>query len=83
MKTLVLNGVAERASYWFLACYFVKGLRAPLASDYLIGHRIVFVLIGIGSSQQWCRIFLQKFPENNRAIVFRVYTHYSKSYQHI
>ena len=38
MKPPVLDGIAERARDWFLACYFVKGLRAPLAGDYLIGH---------------------------------------------
>ena len=38
MQTLVLDGVAEGASYWFLACYFIECLRTPFASDYLIGH---------------------------------------------
>ena len=38
MKTLVLDGVAKRASYWFLACYFIECLGTPFARDYLIGH---------------------------------------------
>ena len=43
MKPLVLNRIAECASDRFLACYFVKGLRAPLPGDNLIGH-----LLGLG-----------------------------------
>src|SRR5215208_7049905 len=38
----MLDGVAERARDWFLACYFVEGLRAPLPRDNLIGHRKFF-----------------------------------------
>jgi hypothetical protein len=38
MQTLVLDRVAERASYWFLACYFIECLGTPFARDYLIGH---------------------------------------------
>jgi len=41
MQPLMLDGIAESASDWFLACNFVKGLGTPLPSDYLIGHRIV------------------------------------------
>ena len=44
MKTLVLDGVAERASYWFLACYFIECLGTPFARDYLIGHFVVYVV---------------------------------------
>jgi hypothetical protein len=38
MQPLMLDGIAERARNWFLACYFIKGLGTPFASDYLIGH---------------------------------------------
>ena len=38
MQPLMLNGVAESARDWFLACYFVECLGTPFASDYLIGH---------------------------------------------
>ena len=38
MEPAMLDGVAQRACDWFLTRYFVKRLRAPLASDYLIGH---------------------------------------------
>jgi len=38
MEPLMLDGIAESASDWFLACNFVKGLGTPLPSDYLIGH---------------------------------------------
>lgn len=40
----MLDGIAESAGDRLLACYFVKGLRAPLSRDYLIGHveRFVF-----------------------------------------
>src|SRR6185503_10876780 len=37
----MLDGIAESASDWFLACNFVKGLGTPLPSDYLIGHEYV------------------------------------------
>ena len=42
MKPLMLDGVPKRASYGFLARYFVECLRTPLASDYLIGH-VLFI----------------------------------------
>lgn len=38
MEPAMLDGIPQRACYWFLSGYFVKRLRAPLASDYLIGH---------------------------------------------
>src|ERR1041385_5599863 len=38
MKTLILDSIAQCTSDWFLACYFVEGLRAPLAGNNLIGH---------------------------------------------
>src|SRR4029079_16756514 len=44
MQTLVLDRVAERASYWFLACYFIECLGTPFARDYLIGHCDVCVV---------------------------------------
>ena len=34
----MLDGIAESARDGLLAGYFVEGLRAPLARDYLIGH---------------------------------------------
>src|ERR1041384_342326 len=45
----MLDRVAESASDWFLACYFVKGLGTPLASDYLIGHRCLVYFWNRGS----------------------------------
>jgi hypothetical protein len=38
MEPAMLDGVAQGACDWFLTRYFVERLRAPLASDYLIGH---------------------------------------------
>jgi len=75
----MLDGIAERARNWFLACYFVEGLGTPLPCDYLIGHRIVFALI---SRESWSRIFFQKLPQNGHAVVI-VYTHDFKSDQQI
>jgi hypothetical protein len=49
MKPLMLDGIAECASDRFLACYFVEGLRTPLASDYLIGHKIRFFDLVVAS----------------------------------
>ena len=40
MQPLMLDGIAECACDWFLACYFVEGLGTPLSCDYLIGHRM-------------------------------------------
>jgi hypothetical protein len=53
MEPAMLDGVPQRACDWFLTRYFVKRLRAPLASNYLIGHlvlattfqRFLFVLL--------------------------------------
>ena len=41
VEPAMLDGVAQRACDWFLTCYFVKRLRTPLASDYLIGHLVL------------------------------------------
>ena len=49
MKPLMLDGIAKCAGDWFLACYFVERLRAPLTGDNLIGHRVNF---GDGSDLQ-------------------------------
>jgi hypothetical protein len=39
MQPLMLDRIAERARNGFLARHFFKGLRAPFASDYLVGHK--------------------------------------------
>jgi hypothetical protein len=41
MQPLVLDGVAERARDWFLACDFIECLWTPFARDYLVGHLFV------------------------------------------
>lgn len=45
MEPAMLDGVAQRACDWFLTRYFVKRLRAPLTSNYLIGHRYLELLV--------------------------------------
>ena len=39
MESLVLDGVAQSARDRFLPGDFVESLRAPLACDYLVGHK--------------------------------------------
>jgi len=49
MKPLMLDGIAQGASYWFLAGYFVEGLGSPFASYYLIGHWFVSLFGGLNA----------------------------------
>jgi hypothetical protein len=39
VQSLMLDSVAQRTGNWFLARDFLESLRAPFASDYLIGHK--------------------------------------------
>src|SRR5215212_8210249 len=41
----MLDGIAKGTCDRFLACYFVKGLRAPLPGNYLVGHVSVSYLL--------------------------------------